>query len=595
MVVSCAPARRRWPRRAPARLRARHADGQRLIARSRARARPARRGAVDVPGHRRHRGRLGRRPERRGCDGARASPGRRRRAHWRTRHGDDEPLLPVERFVGKIAAAPRSRDRDRRAAGPSSREVFIGRSATRDAPRRATSEGEPSTPRRGLDMRVRGASDGSEPIAALERRHRWTGRRPRRAKLAHSRRAHRARVPRPHRRSSGPTAARWHRRGAQATQIAWAKANGYTSLQTSNEVRNEPIRHLNERYGYVLEPGVVIVRAASALPSDRLLDRAPADHTCEVRAELCARGGVGRRIGALRHVRSRILVAGRRAPPPPRSPARASRPCSSARSGRPRPSEPFSRRTSAATPTVAQSCARRLYLRYDQPVQLPSFGTRISVSISSGPIAESKTPLEEVRRRQPSARRPGPGSRTRQPSASITAGRSDAGSQCASEPPIVPRWRTCGSPISPAVCETIGQCSWTSGSSWTRLVSRQRPDREPFAGVPDVRELVDPADVDEQRRPREAELQQPGSASGRRRAASRPRASRAARPRARRTRRPRSRTMRGSSPCLLDRPPDPLGSGRHVDVGDAVRRERVERRRSSPPPARRSRPSRPLP
>lgn len=45
------------------------------------------------------------------------------------------------------------------------------------------------------------------------------------------------------------------------TQIAWAKEQGYTSLQTSNEVRNEPIRRLNERYGYVLEPGVVIVRA----------------------------------------------------------------------------------------------------------------------------------------------------------------------------------------------------------------------------------------------------------------------------------------------------------------------------------------------
>lgn len=44
------------------------------------------------------------------------------------------------------------------------------------------------------------------------------------------------------------------------TQIAWAKASGYTSLQTSNEVRNEPIRRLNERHGYVIEPGVVIVR-----------------------------------------------------------------------------------------------------------------------------------------------------------------------------------------------------------------------------------------------------------------------------------------------------------------------------------------------
>ncbi len=49
------------------------------------------------------------------------------------------------------------------------------------------------------------------------------------------------------------------------TQIAWAKANGYTSLQTSNEVRNEPIRRLNERHGYVLEPGVVIVRGVIAI------------------------------------------------------------------------------------------------------------------------------------------------------------------------------------------------------------------------------------------------------------------------------------------------------------------------------------------
>ncbi len=44
------------------------------------------------------------------------------------------------------------------------------------------------------------------------------------------------------------------------TQIAWAKKQGYTTLQTSNEVRNEPIRRLNQRHGYVLEPGVVIVR-----------------------------------------------------------------------------------------------------------------------------------------------------------------------------------------------------------------------------------------------------------------------------------------------------------------------------------------------
>ena len=44
------------------------------------------------------------------------------------------------------------------------------------------------------------------------------------------------------------------------TQIAWAKHNGFSSLQTANEVRNAPIRHLNEKHGYVLEPGNVVVR-----------------------------------------------------------------------------------------------------------------------------------------------------------------------------------------------------------------------------------------------------------------------------------------------------------------------------------------------
>ena len=56
----------------------------------------------------------------------------------------------------------------------------------------------------------------------------------------------------------------WRGRGIAAalkrTQIAWAKSEGYTSLQTSNEARNEPIRRLNERHGYVVEPGRVTVR-----------------------------------------------------------------------------------------------------------------------------------------------------------------------------------------------------------------------------------------------------------------------------------------------------------------------------------------------
>ena len=62
----------------------------------------------------------------------------------------------------------------------------------------------------------------------------------------------------------------WRGRGIAAalkrTQIAWAKAAGYTTLQTSNEARNEPIRRLNEQHGYVVEPGTVVVRRAIDAP-----------------------------------------------------------------------------------------------------------------------------------------------------------------------------------------------------------------------------------------------------------------------------------------------------------------------------------------
>jgi len=46
----------------------------------------------------------------------------------------------------------------------------------------------------------------------------------------------------------------------KAAQIAWAKRAGFHVLQTANEVRNAPIRHLNAKHGYVLEPGTVSVR-----------------------------------------------------------------------------------------------------------------------------------------------------------------------------------------------------------------------------------------------------------------------------------------------------------------------------------------------
>ncbi len=43
-------------------------------------------------------------------------------------------------------------------------------------------------------------------------------------------------------------------RALKAAQINWALANGYTELRTRNEERNEPIRHLNARFGY--RPGI---------------------------------------------------------------------------------------------------------------------------------------------------------------------------------------------------------------------------------------------------------------------------------------------------------------------------------------------------
>ena len=49
-------------------------------------------------------------------------------------------------------------------------------------------------------------------------------------------------------------------RALKAAEIAWAKAAGYERLETQNEERNEPVRRLNERFGYVVTPGSVTVR-----------------------------------------------------------------------------------------------------------------------------------------------------------------------------------------------------------------------------------------------------------------------------------------------------------------------------------------------
>ncbi len=51
---------------------------------------------------------------------------------------------------------------------------------------------------------------------------------------------------------------------SKRAEIAWAKDNGFAFLKTFNEERNEPIRRLNERHGYQIEPGFIKVRGPLA-------------------------------------------------------------------------------------------------------------------------------------------------------------------------------------------------------------------------------------------------------------------------------------------------------------------------------------------
>ena len=56
----------------------------------------------------------------------------------------------------------------------------------------------------------------------------------------------------------------WRGRGIagalKRAEIAWAKRNGYRTLQTMNEERNTPIRILNQRFGYTVAPGRIFLR-----------------------------------------------------------------------------------------------------------------------------------------------------------------------------------------------------------------------------------------------------------------------------------------------------------------------------------------------
>jgi GNAT superfamily N-acetyltransferase len=60
----------------------------------------------------------------------------------------------------------------------------------------------------------------------------------------------------------------WRQKGIagalKRTQIAWAKERGYERVATQNEMRNEPIRKLNDRLGYKPSPGRIVMRGPLA-------------------------------------------------------------------------------------------------------------------------------------------------------------------------------------------------------------------------------------------------------------------------------------------------------------------------------------------
>ena len=88
-------------------------------------------------------------------------------------------------------------------------------------------------------------------------------------------------------------------------------------------------------------------------------------------------------------------------------------------------------------PTIAQSWAR--LVSFSKPHAPVSFGTRISVRISPAPIAVSRNPRWKFAAATSRLVPPAPLRTSVPPRARTTAGRSEAGSPWAMEPPMVPR------------------------------------------------------------------------------------------------------------------------------------------------------------
>lgn len=82
-------------------------------------------------------------------------------------------------------------------------------------------------------------------------------------------------------------------RALKATQIAWAKANGYEELHTRNDERNVPIRRLNTRFGYRPGIGRIYLRGPLAQASRTPSQASRSDPRAPARTNACSSEGQG--------------------------------------------------------------------------------------------------------------------------------------------------------------------------------------------------------------------------------------------------------------------------------------------------------------
>ena len=182
---------------------------------------------------------------------------------------------------------------------------------------------------------------------------------------------------------------------------------------------------------------------------------------------------------------------------------RRRRPCSSGRSARPRTTPSVRLDHRGDTATIAQSSARRLNFCVARAPAVERRQADLGEDLALGQRGRQVV-LEQVgggdlalARRRP-ARPPTPSA------ASSTAGRSEAGSPWASEPPIVPRWRTCWSAI---VAATVAAARGRSSRRRRVRASSRRCGPSPFARSTPL-QPGHAAQVDEQRRRGQPQLHQ---------------------------------------------------------------------------------------